>query len=351
MGQLVSLSEIRWMIVCGDEYRGAPPQFDVRLVPMTRELGLGDVRSFWRLYRFFRRQNALAFVQTHTPKASLLGLPAARLAGRPTLYTMHGCFYFKDNSRLGNAAGWLLERWCCGWAKRVLMQSREDFDVVRRVRICSPRKAVHVGNGIDLARFTKVPEPPPIADRPTVVMISRLVEEKGCRDFFRLATELHGKARFVHVGPQETDQHDAISPEEQRSLSEAGYVEFVGSVEDVRPYLAEAHLTVLPSYREGIPRVAMEAAASGRPVVGYNVRGVREVIPPELGLLVRRGDVDALVTLVDELLRNPERLEPLGDACREWVVAEYSEQAVVDRLRRVYVELQRSVRPPVRQGP
>lgn len=344
MGQLTSLSEMRWTIVVGDEYVDPPEQFDVHRVRMTRELTLRDLRSFWDLYSFFRPRRELAFVQTHTPKASLLGLPAARLAHLPTLYTMHGCLYFKDNSQLANVAGWVFERWCCSWADRVLMQSREDFHVVQAARICPPRKAVHIGNGINLDRFAEVGEPPAADGRPTVVMISRLVTEKGCRDFFQVARALSTKARFVHVGPTESDQHDAIGPDEQRSLYESGHVEFVGAVEDVRPYLAEAHLTLLPSYREGIPRVAMEAAACGRPVAAYNVRGVREVIPPDLGLLVPRGDVDALIDLVGELLDDPKRLVDLGEACRRWVVQEYSERLVVDRVRAAYADLLHSVR-------
>lgn len=350
MGQLKSLSEMRWTIVSGDEYVRAPAEFDVYHVPMTREPSLGDLRAAWNLYRFFRRRRGLAFVQTHTPKASLLGLPAARLAGLPALYTMHGCLYFKDNSRFGNTAGWVFERWCCSWANRVLMQSREDLEVVQKARICPPRKAVHIGNGIDLERFVEMPQEPAADGRPTVVMVSRLVTEKGCRDFFDVARALHDKARFVHVGPTEDDQHDAIGPEELRSLSEGGYVEFVGPVEDVRPYLARAQLALLPSYREGIPRAAMEAAASGRPVAGYNVRGVREVIPPELGLLVPRGDVQALIELVDKLLDDPERLVALGESCRRWVVQEYSERLVVDRVRRVYLDLLGSVRASLPNG-
>ena len=74
-----------------------------------------------------------------------------------------------------------------------------------------------------------------------------------------------GRADFVHVGPFEHDQSDALSEAEVAAASEAGTVTFVGPVEDVRPYLASATVVVLPSYREGIPRVAMEAAAMGRP--------------------------------------------------------------------------------------
>lgn len=340
-GQLAALREIRWSVVAGDDSADAPSHVAAHCVPMRRELALSDFRSFWELYRFFRRHR-FAFVQTHTPKASLLGLPAARLAGLPTLYTMHGCLFFRDNTALANVAGWLFERWCAAWAHGVLLQSREDVDVVTRSGICPARKVVHVGNGIDLRRFAATNAPNTPSAKPTILMISRLVAEKGCRDFFRVADALHGEAHFVHVGPSETDQRDAISPEEIRHLSEAGTIEFFGPVDDVRPHLARADLVLLPSYREGIPRVAMEAAAAARPVVGYDIRGLREVIPLELGLLVQRGDVETLIQLVRVLLRDPTKLGELGRACQQWVMSEFSEEVVVERLRRAYVDLLRT---------
>jgi glycosyltransferase involved in cell wall biosynthesis len=299
------------------------------------------VRAFLDLCRFFRRHR-FSFVQTHTPKASLLGLPAARLAGMPTLYTVHGSLFFHENTRLRNAAGWVFERWCCAWAARVLVQSREDADVLPRARICPRAKIVYIGNGIDLARFPSAPHPALSAPgrQPVILMVSRLVAEKGCRDFFRVARALQGNAQFVHVGPREADQHDAIPDEEMEDLSSAGFVRFTGPVDDVRPHLAAADLVLLPSHREGIPRVAMESAATGRPVVAYDVRGVREVIPPELGLLVPRGDVGALTRLVDDLTRSTERLPALGRACQEWVVANFSEDDVVERLRRLYATIE-----------
>ena len=339
MGQLKGLSEIRWTIVTGDEYTDAPPEFDVHRIPMTRELSLGDLRSMWDLYWFFRRRRGLAFVQTHTQKASLLGLPAARLAGLPTLYTVHGALYFEDNSTLANVAGWLFERWCTVWARRVLLQSREDAQVLPRVRICSKHKLVLVGNGIDVERFADGRQPLPAGGTPVVMMVSRLVSEKGCLDFFHVARDLHSKARFVHVGPTETDQRDAVTDDEIAELSAAGIVEFVGRVDDVSPELARASLLLLPSYREGIPRAAMEAAAAGRAVAGYDIRGLREAIPPELGLLVPRGDVEALTELVETLLDHPDRLATLATACQEWVASEFSEAKVVDRLRGVYAQL------------
>jgi glycosyltransferase involved in cell wall biosynthesis len=333
--QLRSLGEIEWTVVSGDAFDDPPETVEVEVIPIRREFALSDAVSFARLWRYLRRQR-FDFVQTHTPKASFLGLPAARLAGSTAIYTIHGSLYFAGNSGRANALGWCFERWCCLWAHRVLVQSREDQEVLPKVGICGRRKLSYLGNGIMMDRFVTSVSPALRSDRPIVLMVSRLVREKGCADFLALAESLEGRADFVHVGPVEHDQSDALSQAEIDEASDAGRVTFVGSVDDVRPYLASATVVVLPSYREGIPRAAMEAAAMGRPVAAYDIRGVREVIDPRSGLLVPRGDRRALGDLVEELVKDPTRCAELGDRCRQWVVARFSEDLVVDRLRTLY---------------
>ncbi len=336
--QLRKIDEIGWTVVSGDAYDDPPPGVAVEVVPMRREFALSDLRSLVELFRTFRRER-FDFVQTHTPKASFLGLPAARVAGTPCIYTVHGSLFFAGNSRGANLLGWCFERWCCSWARRVLVQSREDARALPTARICPARKLDFVGNGIVMDRFLEPVAPALESDQPIVMMVSRLVVEKGCADFIELAESLVGRARFVHVGPFEHDQSDALSDAAVARASQVAKVTFVGSVEDVRPYLAAATLVVLPSYREGIPRVAMEAAAMGKPVAAYDIRGVREVIDPATGLLAPRGDLVSLTDLVAELVSDPARCATLGERCREWVVERFSEDLVVERLRRAYSTL------------
>jgi glycosyltransferase involved in cell wall biosynthesis len=333
--QLQALDGIDWTVVSGDPYPDPPPGIAAQHVPMRRGLALSDLRAFVRLVRLFRRER-YRFVQTHTQKASLLGLPAARLAGALPVYTMHGSLYFAGNPLRRNVPAWVFERWCCLWARRVLLQSREDAEALPRARICRASKLRWIGNGIRPDAFPRTP-PPPASSRPTVLMIGRLVAEKGCRDYFAVARALASMARFVHVGPAEHDQRDAIA-EGERAAAEAGGVEFAGEVADVRPFMAEADVVVLPSYREGIPRAAMEAASMGRPVVAYDVRGVREVIPPSSGLLVPVGDVRALTGRVRWLLESAGERAQMGEACAAHV-APFTEDAVVARLRAAYAEL------------
>ena len=334
--QMRLLDEVDWTVVSGDPYEDPAGGVDVEVVPIRREFALSDLRAFIGLWRLFCRRR-FDFVQTHTPKASFLGLPAARLAGTPAVYTVHGALYFAGNGRWANVAGWIFERWCCSWATRVLVQSREDEHVLPEARICPAAKLTYVGNGIAVDRFSQ-PIPPALrSPRPIVLMVSRLVREKGCADFLALAASRADRARFVHVGPVEHDQRDALT--ETDLAAAEGTVEFVGEVDDVRPYLASADLVVLPSYREGIPRVAMEASAMGVPVVAYDVRGVREVLDPAVGLLAPRGDRAALGAVIDSLLVDPVRRAELGARSRRYVTARYSEDDVVARLREVYAGL------------
>jgi glycosyltransferase involved in cell wall biosynthesis len=335
--QLRALDEVSWSVVSGDAFDDAPVDLSVEVVPIRREFALSDFGAFLRLWRHFRRER-FDFVQTHTPKASFLGLPAARLSATTAIYTIHGALYFRDNTRAANVMGWLFERWCCAWADLVMVQSREDNDVLPRAHVCPARKLRFVGNGVVLDRFTAPPPTGPRPSRPVVLMVSRLVREKGCVDFLGLARRLHARADFVHVGPMEGDQSDALTSTEISAAS--GQVSFVGAVDDIRPYLAAADVVVLPSYREGIPRVAMEAAAAGRPVVAYDVRGVREVLDPESGLLVPRGDTTALARAVEGLLEDPARRVTLGRACQARVLERFSEDDVIARLRGVYAELE-----------
>lgn len=334
--QLKRLSDIDWTVVSGDAYDDAPEGVSVRVVPMRREFSPSDVGAFVGLWRLLRRER-FDVVQTHTPKASFLGLPAARLAGSRAVYTVHGALYFDGNGVWSNVLGWCFERWCCQWADQVLVQSREDERVLPAVRICPSRKVTFVGNGIVMSRFLEPVAPALHSRLPIVMMVSRLVREKGCADFLAIAESLAGRAEFIHVGPSEHDQSDALTEEEVDAGR--GFVQFVGPVADVRPYLASADVVVLPSYREGIPRAVIEAATMSRPVAAYDIRGVREVIDPASGLLAPRGDRVALAGIIEGLLDDLVRARALGGQGRARVVERFDEDRVIERLNATYATL------------
>ena len=286
------------------------------MIPIRREFAPSDLGSFVRLWRYLRGPR-FDFVQTHTPKASFLGLPAARLAGDARHLHHPRCALLRRQRPAGQCAragassdGAARGRPVC-WCRAA------------RTSRCCPGSASapaaklrYVGNGIVMDRFLAAVEPALHEELPIVMMVSRLVREKGCADFLDLARRCRAGPTSSTSGPFEHDQSDALSEEEVAAATAAGTVRFIGGVDDVRPYLASADVVVLPSYREGIPRVAMEAAAMGRPVAAYDIRGVREVIDPALGLLAPRGRRRRADRIVGDLLEDPDRRADLGKRCQ-----------------------------------
>ncbi len=209
------------------------------------------------------------------------------------------------------------------WANRVLVQSQKTNRSAGG-RICSRDKMAYIGNGIVMERFLAPIAPSMHSNLPIVMMVSRLVTEKGCTDFLGLARSLRGQADFVHVGPSEHDQSDALSEEEMAAATEAGTMAFVGAVEDVRPYLASATLIVLPSYREGIPRVAMEAAVMGRHGRRLRHPGRPRGHRSPSAFWSPRGPAGA-DQRSSGAVEGSRRCTELGIRCRQWVVTRFSE--------------------------
>ena len=260
--QLRSLPRSPGSSCSGDALDDPPDDVSVEVVPIRREFAPSDIGAFVRLWR--------------CPPASPVRLrpdPHAegvipRVARGPAQW---------NHSRVHRARLAVLPRQhTCGQPPRVDLrtmvlhvgESRPRPEPRGRAR---PTRSAHLPGGQGpLHRQRDRGGPLPRVrgsrgrvDEPVVVMVGRLVREKGCDDFLELARRLRGAADFVHVGPVEADQRDAL--DEAQLAAAAAYVTFVGAVDDIRPYLAAADVVVQPSYREGIPRVVMEAAAVGHP--------------------------------------------------------------------------------------
>ncbi len=180
-------------------------------------------------------------------------------------------------------------------ASGVIFQNRNDRDVfVARGIATAPQCSVVNGSGVDLARFSVAPFPKTGA---VFLTIGRVLGEKGFREYAEAARrvrEVHPDAVFRLAGPVDPSP-DGISMAEVSEWQDRGSIEYLGETNDVRAFLADAHVFVLPSYHEGMPRTVLEALATGRPILTTDVPGCREtVIPGENGALVPKGDAAAL---------------------------------------------------------
>jgi glycosyltransferase involved in cell wall biosynthesis len=170
-------------------------------------------------------------------------------------------------------------------------------------------------------------------------MASRLLVDKGVCEFADAARRLRGHrgARFVLVGDLDPGNPTSLSREQVQAWVDDGRIEWWGHRSDMAAVLAMAHIVVLPSYREGLPKGLIEAAACGRAVVTTDVPGCRDAIDPgRTGLLVPVRDAQALAEGIQTLLDNPQRVRALGEAARRWAEQVFDVREVIARHLSLY---------------
>ena len=318
-------------------------------VNMSRRVDpASDLVTFLRLISLFRRERP-HLVHTHTPKANLLGRLAARLAGVSLVCgTEHGFYFY-------NLVGWR-RRFHVTWARigaacsdRVFLVNQEDVETARREGIVPPGKLRYLkgGTGVDLQRFRPQPglgtetrrELGIDSQTPVIGIVARLVPEKGHREFLHMARCVKNRmpqACFLIVGDgQLATQGEFEELADWLGLSESTH--FLVRRLDMPQLYAAMDVVVLPSYREGLPTVLMEAAAMGRPVVATDIRGCHDVVVDgETGLLVPVGDVEALTTAVLRLLRDGGLGQRMGAAARGRAEERFDERKVFQQVEAEY---------------
>lgn len=309
-----------------------------------------DLVSMIRLTRIFRYLRP-DIVHTHTPKAGVLGRIAARLAKVPfVVNTAHG-LYGNDGPAARRHLFLLLERVAARCSDFEFCQSSEDLKTLRRLGIVAPERSAHLGNGVDLSAFdpdrlnrSAARDALGIAPDSLVVgTVGRLVWEKGYREFFALAEQLrstHDRVEALAVGPLEAAKRDGVPAHIIDDLSRRGTVRFLGMRTDMPAIYRAMDIFVLPSYREGFPRSAIEAAAMGLPLVLTDIRGCREIVSDGInGFLVPPKSVDALSERVDRLIADADLRTRFGMESRRRALSEFDEARVIKDTLVVYRRL------------
>jgi glycosyltransferase involved in cell wall biosynthesis len=216
----------------------------------------------------------------------------------------------------------------------LVVQNPDDRDLLISLRIAhADRTIVIPGSGLDFSRFRPTPEPEPSG--PTVVlMASRLLWDKGVGEYVAAAHELRrrgSRARFLLAGEADHGHPCAVPWSTVESWCAAGEVEWLGWQEDMPALMAKSHIVCLPSYYgEGIPRVLIEAAASGRAIVTTDLPGCRETVEHgRSGLLVPPRDVAALTAAIAQLLEDTDGRVKMGIRGRELAVARFAQDRVL----------------------
>lgn len=321
--------------------------FQFHIIPLDRggRNVADEIKTIVTLYGLYRRLKP-DLIHHVTIKPVLYGGVVARFAGVPSIVNaMTGLgFVFTSDTWRRRMLRWMVSRLlrvACNYERvKMIFQNMDDVGIFIREGICAADKCTVIrGSGVDMQKFQPTAEP----EGSIVVMFpSRMLWEKGIDEFVNAARELHSRglaARFVLVGT--TDPNPTSVP--QHLLDEwitEGIVEYWGWHDDMVSTLRQAHIICLPSYREGLPKVLIEAAASGRSIVTTDVPGCREVVRHgDNGLLVPVRDPIALAHALQQLIENSELRRRMGVRGRQIAELEFRVEKVVEETLSIYRQL------------
>lgn len=314
-------------------------------LPLTRS-GRNPLRELWALFslwQLFRRVRP-DIVHTVTIKPVLYGGIAARLAGVPALVAaVSGLGYvFTRAAGAWDPVRWLvlrLYRFSLGHRNsRVIVQNPADQAVLEQAGVIRAGQAVLIrGSGVDLDVFAATPPP---AEPVVVLCAARLLAHKGIREFVEAArlSQAQGEGlRWQLAGSPDPGNPATISAQEAQQWHDEGIIEWLGERTDMASLYAQAHIAALPSYREGLPKSLIEAAACARPVVTTDVPGCRDVIEPDRsGVLVPVRDARALHQAVRALAQDAPRRLAMGQAGRALAEREFDVRQIVAQHLALY---------------
>jgi glycosyltransferase involved in cell wall biosynthesis len=324
--------------------------FTIHTIPLTRKgtsmwKEPATVIALLRLYRSLRP----CLVHHLRLKPVLYGSLAANLAGVPAVVnTLTGLGYlFTDQSEKTAPVRKWVEIGCRRAFHhpnlRVIFQNPDDRAVfIRKGIVTGEQAAVIKGSGVDLSAYRPSSEP---SGLPIVILASRMLWDKGVAQFVEAARVLKGEgvqARFALAGEPDPENPAAIPHEQLEVWQESGEIEWWGLQEsrNMPRVLARSHIVCLPSYREGIPRILIEAAAAGRPIVTTDAPGCRELVRPGVnGIIVPSRDTASLASALRFLIEHPEIRAAMGANNRQIAVQEFSQELVVSQFMSVYRDL------------
>lgn len=224
----------------------------------------------------------------------------------------------------------------------LIVQNQDDHGLFTRSGLVPPgRISLIPGSGVDCrGQFTAQPEP----EGPVVAtVVARMLWDKGIGEMVEAARLLRQRGqdlRILLVGKPDPDNPRTIPEDTLRGWQAEGVVEWLGHRSDIAALWAQSHIAVLPSYREGLPRSLLEAAACARPLITTDVPGCRELVRHEVnGLLVPARDGVALADAVERLAKDAELRRGLGATARAMIETTYSDEVINGRIVGLYRKL------------
>ena len=322
------------------------------VAPMSRR-SLNPLRELFLIFwlRKLMKQERIGLVHGFTIKNAVYSSLAARLASvsmRVSAVTGLG-YVFSSEDRLARvlrpALRMVLRFALSGRGTRLILQNPDDVRLFIDSGMVAPEKICLIaGSGVDCARFAPNVAALSGMERPfRIVLPARLLWDKGLAEYAEASRLLRSEGlaiEFLLAGMPDPGNPASIPEALLKEWSEAGLVSLLGQVEDMPSLYNSVDAVVLPSYREGLPKGLIEAAACGRPLITTDVPGCREVVTHEQdGLLVPVRDSIALAAAIRRLHGDRELCRRLGAAAREKALVYFDERIIISQTMAVYDEL------------
>lgn len=333
------------------------------VIPFTRAITpVQDLRCLWQLVQFMRRYTP-DIVHTHTPKAGLLGMVAARLTGiKVRVHTVAGLPYMTAGGKKRRLLI-MMEKITYWAAAHVWPNSQGLYKEIVDQGLCPASKLDIIShgstNGIDLQQFSsdaisatidrKIKKD--IGYRPDcryLIVIGRLVRDKGILELLEAFEQLHKAlpdVRLLLLGPLEEERAEEILPGDAvRRLKEHPAITHVPWTDEVAVYLRLADLLIHPSHREGFPNVLLQAGAMNCPIICSQIAGNVDIVTHEkTGLTFPAGDAVALLDRMEYALQHHAEMSRMADTLRQQVQQRYDREVIHRCLLHRYQELMNQV--------
>ena len=323
-----------------------------------------DLKSLWEMWNFLRKEKP-QIVHTHTPKAGIIGMLAARLAGVPhRLHTVAGLPLMEATGIKRKILNFV-EKLTYSSATRVYPNSKGLYDFILQNNFTQSNKLKIIANGSSNGINTTFFSPAQVSEIEKValreklnihsddfvfVFVGRIVSDKGINELIKAFSELQAAGnneltgiKLLLVGGLESDL-DPLNPETLAEINQNKDIISAGFQQDVRPFFAISDALVFPSYREGFPNVVMQAGAMGLPSIVSDINGCNEIIVEgENGLIIPSKNVEKLKEKMLTLARDKNLYIKLKENSRRMIESRYEQSVVWNALLEEYEGLLQSV--------
>lgn len=296
---------------------------------------LAELKTLLGLIRIVRARRPAA-VLSFTPKGNIYAGLAARAVGVPLLPNVSGLGTAFIRGGLIQRISVALYREAFRNVPTVFFQNRDDVQLFETLGIVEPAQvAMLPGSGVDCRRFRPKPLPSNETGKAELLFVGRLLGDKGVRELaeaMRLVRSRRPGVRLTLLGELGAANRTAVSAKEVAGWEKEGLLRHVGKTDDVRPFIAASDAVVLPSYREGMPRSLLEAAAMGRPLLASDVPGCRDLVRHgENGLLFPVRSAEGLAQAIEQFADTPPvQRRTWGAAARKLAEDRYDETLVTE---------------------